>query len=101
MQGRALRGELVAGPVLLGVPCAACTHACTHLSHSQAQRHKHSHTQLPAFDHSQVRKEFPVHSSNVMLYSKTAGVRSRVGHKVDEASGKKVRYLVKTGEIID
>ncbi len=48
----------------------------------------------------QVRKEFPVHHSNVMHYSKEKEVRSRVGHKVNDA-GKKVRYLVKTGEIID
>ncbi|KAG2441662.1 hypothetical protein HXX76_003280 [Chlamydomonas incerta] len=44
--------------------------------------------------------EFPIHHSNVMLYSKEKGVRSRVGHKVLE-TGKKVRFLVKTGEIID
>ena len=42
----------------------------------------------------------PIHSSNVMLWSKEKQVRSRVGHKVNEA-GKKVRYLVKTGEVID
>ncbi len=35
-----------------------------------------------------------------MLYSKTAKVTSRVGHKVLE-TGQKVRYLLKTGEIID
>lgn len=48
----------------------------------------------------QVRKEFPVHHSNVMHYSKEKEVRSRVGHKVNDA-GKKVRYLIKTGEVID
>ncbi|CAK9208356.1 unnamed protein product [Sphagnum jensenii] len=47
-----------------------------------------------------VQVEAPVHSSNVMLYSKTAKVTSRVGHKVLE-TGQKVRYLLKTGEIID
>jgi len=40
----------------------------------------------------------PVHHSNVMHWSPAQQVRSRVGHK--EADGKKVRYLVKTGEII-
>lgn len=35
-----------------------------------------------------------------MLYSKEQNVASRVGHKVLE-NGKKVRYLLKTGEIID
>lgn len=44
--------------------------------------------------------EMPLHHSNVMLYSKEKAVRSRVGHKVLE-DGKKVRYLLKTGEIID
>eukprot|EP00877_Chromochloris_zofingiensis_P008557 jgi/Chrzof1/3955/Cz13g14230.t1 len=48
----------------------------------------------------QKKLEFPIHHSNVMHYSKTAEARSRVGHKVTEA-GKKVRYLIKTGEIID
>ncbi|XP_040987954.1 50S ribosomal protein L24, chloroplastic [Juglans microcarpa x Juglans regia] len=44
--------------------------------------------------------EAPVHSSNVMLYSKEQNVASRVGHKILE-DGKRVRYLIKTGEIID
>lgn len=44
--------------------------------------------------------EAPIHSSNVMLYSKEQDVASRVGHKILE-NGKRVRYLIKTGEIID
>lgn len=44
--------------------------------------------------------EGPIHSSNVMLYSKEKEVASRVGHKILE-DGTRVRYLVKTGEIID
>ncbi|XP_074301904.1 large ribosomal subunit protein uL24c-like [Silene latifolia] len=47
-----------------------------------------------------IKIEGPVHSSNVMLYSKEKEVTSRVGHKVLE-DGSKVRYLIKTGEIID
>ncbi|CAI0380174.1 unnamed protein product [Linum tenue] len=35
-----------------------------------------------------------------MLYSKEKNVASRVGHKVLE-DGTRVRYLIKTGEIID
>lgn len=35
-----------------------------------------------------------------MLYSKEQNVASRVGHKTLE-DGKRVRYLLKTGEIID
>lgn len=44
--------------------------------------------------------EAPIHSSNVMLYSKEQNVASRVGHKTLE-DGSRVRFLVKTGEIID
>ncbi|KAL0320749.1 UNVERIFIED_CONTAM: Calcium/calmodulin-regulated receptor-like kinase [Sesamum radiatum] len=47
-----------------------------------------------------IRIEAPLHSSNVMLYSKEEDVVSRVGHKTLE-NGKRVRYLIKTGEIID
>ena len=35
-----------------------------------------------------------------MLYSKEQNVASRVGHKTLD-NGKRVRYLIKTGEIID
>ncbi len=44
--------------------------------------------------------EFPIHSSNVMLYSKKQNVASRACYTFDE-SGRKVRKLKKTGEIID
>lgn len=47
-----------------------------------------------------IQIEAPIHSSNVMLYSKDQEVASRVGHKVLD-DGKKVRFLIKTGEIID
>lgn len=44
--------------------------------------------------------EFPIHSSNVMLYSEKQKVRSRVCYTFTE-DGRKVRMLKKTGEIID
>eukprot|EP00262_Sarcandra_glabra_P018599 TRINITY_DN673_c0_g1_i1.p1 TRINITY_DN673_c0_g1~~TRINITY_DN673_c0_g1_i1.p1 ORF type:complete len:189 (+),score=29.52 TRINITY_DN673_c0_g1_i1:210-776(+) len=47
-----------------------------------------------------IKVEAPIHSSNVMLYSKEQNVASRVGHKILE-DGTRVRYLVKTGEVID
>ncbi|XP_051147425.1 50S ribosomal protein L24, chloroplastic [Andrographis paniculata] len=47
-----------------------------------------------------IKIEAPIHSSNVMLYSKEQDVVSRVGHKTLE-NGKRVRYLIKTGEVID
>ncbi|KAJ8628054.1 hypothetical protein MRB53_021361 [Persea americana] len=47
-----------------------------------------------------IKIEAAIHSSNVMLYSKEKEVASRVGHKILE-DGTRVRYLIKTGEIID
>lgn len=44
--------------------------------------------------------EFPIHSSNVMLYSSKQNVASRVCYSFTE-EGRKVRMLKKTGEIID
>ena len=44
--------------------------------------------------------EYPIHSSNVMLYSTKENVASRICYTFDE-SGRKVRKLKKTGEIID
>ena len=47
-----------------------------------------------------VVNEFPIHSSNVMVYSQKEKVASRVCYTID-ANGRKVRKLKKTGEIID
>lgn len=44
--------------------------------------------------------EFPIHSSNVMLYSNKQKVASRISYTFTE-DGRKVRMLKKTGEIID
>lgn len=44
--------------------------------------------------------EAPIHSSNVMLYSTKQNVASRVCYSLD-STGRKVRKLKKTGEIID
>lgn len=45
-------------------------------------------------------QEFPIHSSNVMLYSEKQKVASRYCFTFTE-EGRKVRMLKKTGEIID
>jgi large subunit ribosomal protein L24 len=45
-------------------------------------------------------QEFPIHSSNVMLYSTKQNVASRVCYTFTP-EGKKVRMLKKTGEILD
>ncbi|PLZ99927.1 50S ribosomal protein L24 [Fischerella thermalis CCMEE 5268] len=47
-----------------------------------------------------VTQEYPIHSSNVMLYSTKQNVASRICYTFTE-EGKKVRMLKKTGEIID
>ena len=44
--------------------------------------------------------ESPIHSSNVMLYSTKQNIASRICYTFDQ-SGRKVRMLKKTGEIID
>lgn len=44
--------------------------------------------------------EAPIHSSNVMLYSTKQNVASRICFSFDE-TGRKVRKLKKTGEVID
>ncbi|NMG07969.1 50S ribosomal protein L24 [Brasilonema sp. UFV-L1] len=47
-----------------------------------------------------VTQEYPIHSSNVMLYSTKQNVASRICYTFT-AEGKKVRMLKKTGEILD
>jgi large subunit ribosomal protein L24 len=47
-----------------------------------------------------ITKEFPIHSSKVMIYSEKQKVASRVGYTTTEA-GIKVRVLKKTGEILE
>jgi large subunit ribosomal protein L24 len=47
-----------------------------------------------------VTQEYPIHSSNVMLYSTKQNVASRICYTFT-AEGQKVRMLKKTGEILD
>ncbi len=47
-----------------------------------------------------VTMEFPIHSSNVMHYSNKQNVASRICYTFDE-QGRKLRKLIKTGEVID
>eukprot|EP01025_Chloroclados_australasicus_P055337 TRINITY_DN6681_c0_g1_i1.p2 TRINITY_DN6681_c0_g1~~TRINITY_DN6681_c0_g1_i1.p2 ORF type:complete len:182 (+),score=18.42 TRINITY_DN6681_c0_g1_i1:70-546(+) len=46
-----------------------------------------------------VEVESPINASNVMHWSESQQTRSRLGTKV--VDGKKVRYLKKTGEVLD
>ena len=47
-----------------------------------------------------VEKEASIHISNVAYYDEKAKAPTRVGIKVDEKTGKKVRYSKKTGNIL-
>ena len=46
-----------------------------------------------------IKREAPIHISNLMVVD-NSGKPTRVGRKIDEKSGKLVRYSKKTGEII-
>ncbi len=61
---------------------------------------KHVKPQQEGESGSIVTQEFPIHSSNVMLYSTKENVVSRVCYTFTQ-EGKKVRMLKKTGEILD
>ncbi|KPQ35789.1 MAG: LSU ribosomal protein L24 RplX [Phormidesmis priestleyi Ana] len=63
-------------------------------------RTKHVKPQAEGESGQILTKEFPIHSSNVMLYSTKQKVASRVAHTLTE-DGRKVRMLKKTGEILD
>ena len=48
-----------------------------------------------------VQFEAPIHASNVLPVDPKTNKPTRVGYKVDEKSGKKVRYAKVSGEILD
>ena len=47
-----------------------------------------------------VKKEAPIHISNLMLVDPKSGDATRIGRKRDEKTGKLVRYSKKSGEVI-
>jgi len=59
-------------------------------------RWKHMRKSQQSPQGGRVRREVPIHLSNVMLYDEGAAVRSRVGFEVRE--GKKTRILRRTGQ---
>jgi large subunit ribosomal protein L24 len=61
---------------------------------------KHVKPQADGESGQTITREFPIHSSKVLLYSEKEKVASRVCFTFTE-DGKKVRMLKKTGEIID
>lgn len=63
-------------------------------------RTKHVKPQAEGESGQILTKEFPIHSSNVMLYSTKQKVASRVAHTINK-DGRKVRMLKKTGEVLD
>jgi large subunit ribosomal protein L24 len=59
-------------------------------------KHMRKSQQMP--QGGRMRREMPVHVSNVMLFDEGAQQRSRVGYTVEE--GKKVRVARKTGQVV-
>ena len=59
-------------------------------------KHMRKSQQMP--QGGRMRREMPLHVSNVMLFDEGAQLRSRVGYKVED--GKKVRVLRKTGAVL-
>lgn len=47
-----------------------------------------------------IKKEAGIHISNVMMIDPKTGKTTKVGRKLDEKTGKLVRYAKKSGEII-
>jgi large subunit ribosomal protein L24 len=58
-------------------------------------RWKHMRKSAKAPQGGRLKRELPIHRSNVMLYDEASGVRSRLGSRV--VDGKKVRILRKGG----
>lgn len=63
---------------------------------NKISRHTKPSTQFP--DGGIIKKEAPLHISNLMLLTPKNGTATRVGRKVED--GKIVRYAKKTGEIL-
>ena len=47
-----------------------------------------------------VKQEATIHISNLMVVDPKSGAASRIGRKIDEMTGKLVRYSKKSGEVI-
>jgi large subunit ribosomal protein L24 len=60
---------------------------------------RHKASQMQGEQGERVKKESPISASNVMHWSEAKQVRSRIGHKI--VDGKKVRFLKKTGEVLE
>ena len=61
-------------------------------------RWKHMRKSQQMTQGGRMRREMPLHVSNVMLYDEGAQLRSRVGYRVED--GKKVRIMRKTGRVV-
>lgn len=59
-------------------------------------KHMRKSQQMP--QGGRMRREMPLHVSNVMLFDEGAQLRSRIGYKVED--GKKVRVVRKTGAVL-
>lgn len=63
---------------------------------NMVSRHTKPNTQNP--DGGIIKKESPIHLSNVMLVDPSSGNTTRVGRKVED--GKVVRYAKSSGEVL-
>ncbi len=61
---------------------------------------KHTKPSAQNADGGIIKKEAPIHISNLMLVDPKTGVPTRIGRKLDEKSNKLVRYSKKSGEVI-
>lgn len=61
-------------------------------------RWKHMRKSQQAPQGGRMRREMPIHASNVMIFDETSGARTRVGFRV--VDGKKVRIARRTGKEI-
>lgn len=59
-------------------------------------KHMRKSQQMP--QGGRVKKEAPIHRSNVMLFDEAAGVRTRVGYRIED--GKKIRIARRGGGVI-
>jgi large subunit ribosomal protein L24 len=61
---------------------------------------KHTKPSAQNADGGIIKKEAPIHISNLMLVDPKSGEPTKIGRKLDEKTNKIVRYSKKSGEVI-
>lgn len=62
--------------------------------------HRHTKPNAKVTQGGIIKKEAPIHISNILVVDPKSGVPTRIGRKVSEKTGKLVRYSKKSGEEI-